>query len=65
MAQEKVTRKELEEMRVGSTRVFLLKEPGKLQAVASTCTQLKNERRGEWSVKKDYEHMGVSVTRIK
>jgi hypothetical protein len=64
MAQEKVTRKELEEMRVGSTRVFQLIEPSKLQAVASTATQMKNERKGEWTVRKDYESISVSVTRI-
>jgi hypothetical protein len=65
MTQEKVTRKELEEMRVGSTRVFQLIEPSKLQAVASTATQMKNERKGEWTVRKDYESISVSVTRIK
>jgi hypothetical protein len=65
MAQKKVTRKELEEMRVGSTRVFQLIEPSKLQAVASTATQMKNERKGEWTVRKDYESISVSVTRIK
>ena len=65
MAQEKVTRKELEEMRVGSTRVFQLNEPTKLQSVATTCTQLKNEKRGEWKVGKDYESVSVSVTRLK
>jgi hypothetical protein len=65
MAQEKVTRKELEEMRVGSTRVFQLTEPSKLQSVATTCTQMKNERRGEWKVGKDYESISVSVTRVK
>ena len=65
MAQDKVTRKELEEMRVGSTRVFQLYEPTKLQSVATTCNQLKNERRGEWKVGKDYESVSVSVTRLK
>jgi len=65
MAQEKVTRKELEEMRVGSTRVFQLIEPSKLQAVASTATAMKNERKGEWTVRKDYKSISVSVTRIK
>ena len=65
MAQTKVSRKELEEMRVGSTRVFTLTEPGKLQSVASACNAMKNERRGEWTVRKDYEHLSVSVTRIK
>lgn len=65
MAQEKVTREELREMRVGSTRIFALTEASKLQAVASTCTQLKNLNLGEWSVRKDYEHLSVSVTRLK
>lgn len=65
MAQEKVTRKELEDMRVGSTRVFQLIEPTKLQSVATTCTQLKNEGRGEWTVGKDYKACAVSVTRVK
>ena len=65
MTQEKVTRKELKEMRIGSTRIFTLTEPGKLQAAATTCNQLKNEKIGEWSVRKDYESMSVSVTRVK
>ena len=65
MAQNKVTRKELKDMRVGSTRIFLLTEPEKLQSVATTANQLKNEMAGEWSVRKDYEKVAVSVTRIK
>ena len=65
MAQIKVTRKELKEMRVGSTRVFLLTEPEKLQSVATTANQLKTLKLGEWSVRKDYERVAVSVTRIK
>ena len=64
MAQDKVTRKELEEMRVGTTRIFSLSEPGKLQAAAVTCNQLKKERRGKYECKKDYESMSVSITRI-
>jgi hypothetical protein len=65
MVQEKVTQKDLEEMRVGSTRVFTLKEPGKLSSVATMCTRMKNERRGEWTVRKDYKSISVSVTRVK
>lgn len=65
MIQEKVTQKELEEMRCGSTRVFTLTEPGKLSSVATMCTRMKKEQRGEWQVRKDYESMSVSVTRIK
>ena len=65
MAQEKVTRKELIEMHIGQTRIFTLMEETKLQSVATTCNQLKNERRGEWKVGKDYESVSVSVTRVK
>lgn len=65
MKQEFVSTKELLEMRVGSTRVFMLTEPSKLQSCASLCTRLKNERRGEWSVRRDYENIAVSVTRNK
>lgn len=65
MAQEKVTREELEAMHIGQTRIFTLNDRSKLQSVATTLTQLKNERRGEWTHKKDYEACAVSVTRVK
>ena len=65
MKQEKVTRKELLEMQIGSTNTFLLTKAEKLQSVASTCSQLKNEGKGEWSVIKDYEKTAVIVTRTK
>ena len=63
-AQKTVTRKELTEMRIGETRVFWLEGLTKLQSVASTCTQLKNEQKGEWRVNKDYKACAVSVTRL-
>ena len=65
MAQDKVSRKELLDMRVGTTRVFNLTEKSKLQSVASMCTRLKNEGRGDWTVRKDYESTSVSITRNK
>jgi hypothetical protein len=65
MKQEKVTRKELLAMEIGATSTFFLIKPEKLQSVASTCSQLKNEGKGEWSVDKDYEHTAVKVTRIR
>lgn len=64
-AQEKVTREELERMHIGQTRIFTLNDRSKLQSVATTLTQLKNERRGEWTHKKDYEACAVSVTRVR
>ena len=65
MAQEMVTRKELLEMRVGTTRIFELKEPGKMRSAASTCTNLKNDGLGEFKCAKDFTSMSVSITRIK
>jgi hypothetical protein len=65
MAQEKVTREELLAMHIGQTRIFTLIDKTKLQSVASTLTQLKNEDKGEWTHRKDYDASAVSVTRIK
>lgn len=65
MEQEKVTRAELLEMHIGQTRIFTLTNPTKLQSVASTCNQMKNERKGEWTIKRDYSSCSISVTRIK
>ena len=65
MAQETVTRSELLEMRIGSTRIFELNNPTKLQSACSTCSQLKNERKGEWTCRRDYKSCSVSITRIK
>ncbi len=65
MAQEKVTRKELIEMHIGQTRIFTLANPTRLQSVATTLNQLKNEQKGEWTHKKDYKACAVSVTRVK
>ena len=65
MAQEKVTREELLAMHIGQARIFTLNDKTKLQSVASTLTQLKCEGKGEWTHRKDYEAVAVSVTRIK
>jgi hypothetical protein len=65
MAQDKVSRKELLDMRVGTTRVFNLTKKSKIQSAASTLTQLKNLGLGEWSHGKDIENVAISVKRIK
>ena len=65
MSQKKVTRKELKAMRVGQTRVFILEDEGKLQSVATTANQMKNNGDGIWEVGKDRISMGVSVKRLK
>lgn len=64
MAQEKVTREELLGMHIGQARIFTLIDKSKLQSVASTLTQLKNEGKGKWTHRKDYKASAVRVTRI-
>lgn len=65
MKQSHVSRKDLLDMRVGSTRVFWLTDKTKLQSAASTMSALKNEGKGEWSHGKDYENCAISVKRLK
>ena len=64
MAQEKVTRDELLGMHIGQTRIFTLIDKTKLQSVASTLTQLKNEDKGEWKHTKNYEEVSITITRM-
>jgi predicted MPP superfamily phosphohydrolase len=63
--EQDLSRKELLDMRVGTTRVFNLTEKSKLQSAASTLTQLKNLGLGEWSHGKDIKNIAISVKRIK
>ena len=65
MAQEKVTRDELLAMHIKENRIFTLIDRTKLQSVATTLNQLKNEKKGEWTHRKDYDACAVSVTRVK
>lgn len=65
MVQEKVTRKELREMRVGQTRIFNLSDRKKVTSARVTCRQLTNEEGLEYVVKPDYKASAVSITRIK
>lgn len=65
MKQEKVTRKELLSMRVGSTRCFQLTDISKIGTPSVTTTQLKNLGCGQWTVRKDRKSVSVSITRIK
>ena len=65
MVQDKVTRKELEEMRVGSSRIFNLINGGKVKSALSTCQQMKNEKKLEFTAKPDWENNAVAITRNK
>lgn len=65
MEQEKVTRKELREMRLGSTRIFTLSDAKKVASARVTCIQLRQEEGLEYIVKPDYSTKAVSITRVK
>lgn len=64
MGQEKVTRKELRDMRIGQTRIFTLNDAKKVTSASVTCAQMKNEEGMEFTVKKDYEAKSISITRM-
>lgn len=65
MVQEKVTRQELRDLRIGQTRIFTLEDAKKVTSAGVTAQQLKNEEGLEFTVKKDYENRAVSITRTK
>lgn len=63
--QEKVTRQEMRDMRVGQTRIFTLADKKKIMSVRVQANQLKNEEELEFEVKADYTASSVSITRVK
>lgn len=65
MAQERVTRRELREMRIGQTRIITLEDPKKIPSARITCLQMKQEEGLEFTFKPDYEAKAVSITRTK
>ena len=65
MVQEKVTRQELRDMRVGQTRIITLSDPKKIPSARITCLQMKQEEGLEFAFKSDFETRAVSITRLK
>ena len=63
--QERVTRHELRELRVGQTRIFALTDKKKVTSARVQANQLKLEEGLEFDVKPDYSSAAVSITRIK
>ena len=63
--QERVSRKELRELRVGQTRIFTLADKKKLTSARVQANQLKNEEDLEFDVRPDYGASSVSITRIR
>lgn len=63
--QERVTRQELRDMRVGQTRIFTLYDRKKVTSARVQAMQLKNEEGLEYEVRPDYTSASVSITRVK
>ena len=63
--QERVSRRELREIRVGQTRIFTLADKKKITSAKQQAYQLKQEEDLEFDVKPDFEASAVSITRIR
>ena len=63
--QERVTRKDLRNMRVGQTRIFTLADKKKITSAKQNIYQLQREEDLEFDVKPDFDASTVSVTRVK
>lgn len=65
MIQEKVTRKELREMRVGQTRIFKLTSENKVASARVTTARMKREEDIAFDVKTDFRENCICITRKK
>ena len=63
--QERVTRQDLRNMRVGQTRIFTLADKKKITSARVQANQLKQEEDLEFDVKPDFNASSVSITRLK
>lgn len=63
--QERVSRQELRDMRVGQTRIFTLADKKKIQSARVQAQMLKNEEEMGFEVRADYTSTSVSITRTK
>ena len=63
--QERVSRQELRDMRVGQTRIFTLADKKKISSAKQNIYQMCQEEDLKFDVKPDYEASAVSITRIK
>ena len=63
--QERVTRQDLRNMRVGQTRIFTLTDKKKITSARIQANQLKQEEDLEFDVKPDFDASAVSITRLK
>ena len=65
MTQEKVTREELEAIKVGKFRIFNLINEGKVKSAISTCYQLMNDKGLEFEWQPDWKAFSILIKRIK
>lgn len=65
MTQEKVSRAELRQMKIGQTRIFQLTDRKKITSARVQATQLGLEEDMKFLVKTDYQSSSVSITRLK
>lgn len=65
MRQNKVTREELRNMKVGQTRIILFEDAKKLASARITINQLKNEEGLEFEYNQDWQTVAMRVTRKK
>ena len=65
MVQDKVTRKEVRDIRVGQTRIFNLATPKKVTSARVTCRQMMLEEGTEYIIRLDYKAVSITITRIK
>ncbi len=65
MELEKVTRKDLRSMRVGSTRIFHLVSTNKVESARVMARQLGLVDGTEYKCRPDYHAQSISITRIK
>lgn len=63
--QERVSRDDVRDMRVGQTRIFTLADRKKITSATQNIYQLQRESGLRFRIKPDYDASSVSITRIK
>lgn len=63
MAQDRVTRDELRNIRVKQTRIFILNEPKQIPAARMQAFQLAREENMKFSIRTDFRSVAIAITR--
>ena len=62
---DRVSRKDVREMRVGQTRIFMLADKKKISSAKQNIYQLQQEEDMEFDIKPDFINSSVSITRLR